>query len=107
MTTCSLCLSVRSSGRKLPLLAGVLITLGGLHAGATPAEQNWGQWRGPQQNGFAPQADPPVAWSESKNVRWKFKLSGEGSATPVIWDDLIFVQTAIAVPKKPEAKINV
>ncbi len=73
---------------------------------AGSAEQNWGQWRGPLANGISPNGDPPIEWSETKNVKWKAPLSGEGSATPIVWDNLIFVQTAIPVAKKPEAKWN-
>jgi outer membrane protein assembly factor BamB len=74
---------------------------------AASPEENWGQWRGPLGNGMAPKADPPTEWSESKNVKWKFKLSGEGSATPVIWDNLVFVQQAVQVAPKPQAKLDV
>ena len=41
---------------------------------AAPAEQNWGQWRGPRADGVAPNGDPPTEWSESKNVKWKFRF---------------------------------
>lgn len=74
---------------------------------AAPADENWGQWRGPLQNGVAPKADPPVEWSETKNVKWKFKLSGQGSATPIVWDDLVFVQSAIPIESKPEARLGI
>ena len=64
----------------------------------------WPQWRGPLQTGVAPQGDPPTEWSETKNVKWKIKIPGEGSATPVIWEDKIFVLTAIPTGKKKEPK---
>ncbi len=75
-------------------------------AHAASAEQNWGQWRGPLANGISPNGDPPTEWSETKNVKWKAPLSGEGHATPIVWDNLIFIQTAIPVMKKPEAKLD-
>ncbi len=75
--------------------------------GAGTADQNWGQWRGPMQNGTSPAGDPPVEWSESKNVKWKFQIPGAGSASPIVWDNLVFVQSAIPVAKKPEAKLEV
>lgn len=92
------------------LLAGavaalVLVSSGGLKA--APADENWGQWRGPLQNGFAPKADPPIEWSETKNVKWKFKIPGLGSATPIVWDELVFVQTAVKVAAKAEASLTV
>jgi outer membrane protein assembly factor BamB len=76
-------------------------------ANAASVEQNWGSWRGPSQNGLSPKADPPIEWSESKNVKWKLAIPGEGNATPIVWDNLVFVQAAIPVAKKPEAKLDV
>ena len=35
------------------------------------AERFWPQWRGPYANGVSRTADPPVEWSETKNIRWK------------------------------------
>ena len=59
-----------------------------------PLDQ-WPQWRGPLATGEAPKADPPVSWSEEKNVRWKIAVPGVGHSTPVIWGDLIFLTTAV------------
>jgi len=72
---------------------------------AAPADQNWGQWRGPLGNGISPHGNPPTEWSESKNVKWKVPLAGEGHATPIIWDNLIFIQSAVPAAKKPEAML--
>jgi outer membrane protein assembly factor BamB len=68
-----------------------------------PLEQ-WPQWRGPLANGIAPQADPPVEWSETKNVRWKVELPGSGSATPIVWGDRLFVLAAVRTDRKGEAR---
>lgn len=62
-----------------------------------PAERNWPQWRGPHATGVALQADPPVDWSETKNVRWKTEMPGRGSASPVVWGDRLFLLTAVPV----------
>jgi outer membrane protein assembly factor BamB len=43
----------------------------------------------------APEADPPVEWNESKNVKWKVAIPGRGTSTPVVWDDQVFILTAI------------
>ena len=85
------------------LLAGALALVP--CAPAAPAEQNWGQWRGPRADGTAPHGNPPSEWSESKNVKWKIAIPGEGNATPIVWDNLVFVQSAVPVAKKPEAKL--
>src|SRR5262249_25682813 len=39
--------------------------------------------------------DPPVEWSETKNVRWKMEIPGRGSASPVVWGDRLFLLTAV------------
>jgi hypothetical protein len=69
------------------------------HAGASEAVEEgacafWPQWRGPLGSGVAPLADPPVEWSEKKNIRWKLQLPGKGHSTPIVWGDRIFVTTA-------------
>jgi len=62
---------------------------------ASQTERFWPQWRGPLATGVAPQADPPVEWSETENVRWKTELPGEGHSTPIVWDDRIFLTAAV------------
>jgi len=68
------------------------------------SEKYWAQWRGPEATGVAPHGDPPVEWSESKNVRWKIEIPGKGHASPVVWGDRIFVSTAIKTDKVVKAE---
>lgn len=65
----------------------------------TKLENNWHHWRGPLANGTAVNANPPLTWSESENIRWKVPVPGLGHATPIIWEDRIFIQTAIKIEK--------
>jgi outer membrane protein assembly factor BamB len=68
----------------------------GNHASAAGQnDQNWPQWRGPLQSGVAPHADPPIEWNESKNVKWRVEIAGEGDSTPIIWENKVFISTAI------------
>jgi len=62
---------------------------------ASEAMKQWGNWRGPLLSGVAPAADPPLVWSESKNVKWKRALSGLGQSSPVVWGERIFLTTAV------------
>ncbi|MEO1615600.1 MAG: PQQ-binding-like beta-propeller repeat protein [Planctomycetota bacterium] len=62
---------------------------------AEPADSTWSHWRGPTGNGVAPAATPPVTWSSTKNVKWKVAIPGSGSGSPVIWNDSVFVVSAI------------
>ncbi|HWB03345.1 MAG TPA: PQQ-binding-like beta-propeller repeat protein [Verrucomicrobiales bacterium] len=87
--------------RSLTVLSGLLSSLA-LACGLLAAESaNWPQWRGPDCTGTAPNANPPVEFSETSNVKWKIKLPGSGASTPIIWENKIFIQTAIATGKKP------
>jgi len=66
---------------------------------ATDAVQrNWPQWRGPLATGVAPHADPPLTWSESENVRWKVAVPGQGSSTPIVWNEQVFILAAVPEP---------
>jgi outer membrane protein assembly factor BamB len=61
------------------------------------ADQFWPQWRGPHATGVSRTANPPVEWSEKKNIRWKIELPGRGASTPVIWGDRVYVSTAVPI----------
>jgi outer membrane protein assembly factor BamB len=61
------------------------------------APRFWPEWRGPQATGANDQADPPVEWGESKNVRWKVEIPGRGMASPVVWGDRVYLLTAVPV----------
>lgn len=54
--------------------------------------------------GTAPHGDPPIEWSESKNVRWKVGIPGLGHATPIVWGDRVYIQTAVKTDKKVESR---
>jgi outer membrane protein assembly factor BamB len=56
---------------------------------------HWPNWRGPKNDGHAPDQKVPLQWSPTENVRWKVALPSDGNSTPVIWGDRIFVTQAI------------
>lgn len=61
---------------------------------------NWHQWRGPDATGVSTTANPPIEWSEDKNVKWKVAIDGQGTSTPIIWGEKVFVLTAIKTDVK-------
>jgi outer membrane protein assembly factor BamB len=61
--------------------------------------KNWPNWRGPLQTGEVLHGNPPTEWSETKNIKWKVPIPGNGKSTPVIWGDKIFITTAISLDK--------
>ncbi len=60
---------------------------------------SWAQWRGPLATGVALDGNPPVEWSEKKNIRWKTELPGKGHSTPIVWGDRIFLTAALPYGK--------
>lgn len=84
------------------IIPSLLLALGSVSS--TQAAQNWPQWRGPLANGVAADANPPVEWSETKNLKWKVALPGSGTSTPIIWGDKIFLTSAIDTGKAAAAK---
>lgn len=78
-----------------------------IHA-VEPKEEDkyWSQWRGPNANGSALVSNPPTEWSEEKNIKWKIPIAGSGYASPVIWQNQVFLLTAVEVenPDKSIAK---
>jgi len=64
------------------------------------SSDNWPNWRGPNSDGVSLDGNPPTEWSETKNVKWKTPIPGKGVGTPVVWEDQIFITTAIELDQK-------
>ena len=85
------------------LKTGLAVLSAFLLLSSVPVAQNpeatryWPQWRGPHANGVSLTANPPLEWSETKNIRWKVEIPGRGSSSPVVWGDRLFVTTAVPV----------
>ena len=91
---------MRHTRYRAALLAtavGAALVSSVLTAADPVAEQFWPQWRGPFATGVSRRADPPLEWSETKNIRWKSEIPGRGSASPVVWGDRLFVVSAVPV----------
>src|SRR5262245_8163358 len=60
--------------------------------------QNWPSFSGINASGVAEGAKPPTKWSvdQSHNVRWKTAIPGFFHASPIVWENRIFVITAIS-----------
>src|SRR5262245_35169627 len=57
--------------------------------------ENWPQWRGPHLDGISSEKEVPVKWTKTENIAWRLKLPGRAGATPIVWDDRIFL-TSVA-----------
>jgi outer membrane protein assembly factor BamB len=68
--------------------------------------ENWPHWRGPTADGIAnPTAKPPLRWNNKTNIQWIADLPGEGSATPIVWGDQVFVVSAEKTSQKSPTPI--
>jgi outer membrane protein assembly factor BamB len=70
------------------------------------AHAQWPHWRGPLANGVVPSAKPPLHWDQETNIHWKVPVPGEGSATPIVWGDRIYVISAIATDRTAEQPVE-
>ena len=52
--------------------------------------EDWPRFRGVNGQGISSQA-VPTQWSEDKNIKWRCKLPGSGSSSPVIYRNKIFI----------------
>ncbi len=56
--------------------------------------ENWPQWRGPSLDGASAEKGLPTKWSTEEGVTWKLALPGRSGATPIIWNDHVFLNVA-------------
>jgi len=64
----------------------------------TAAAQNWPSFRGPSASGVSDRQNLPIAWdaTQGSNIRWKTTIPGLAHSSPIVWNDRIFVATAIS-----------
>src|SRR5262245_10977574 len=60
--------------------------------------QNWPSFRGPQASGVSDARPLTSTWDAEKsiNVRWKTPIPGLAHSSPIVWDDRIFLTTAVS-----------
>ncbi len=66
------------------------------------AQDNWPQWRGPDQNGASTATNLPTVWSLTENIVWKTELPSWSASTPIIWGDRIFVTSPTPAASEEE-----
>jgi outer membrane protein assembly factor BamB len=51
----------------------------------------WNRFRGPNGTGVSPDSNVPTEWSDTQNLRWKCKLPGAGSSSPILTKKFVFL----------------
>lgn len=74
--------------------------------GTVMKPMNWPQFRGPGATGVADGQFPPTSFDvpKGKNVRWKTPIPGLGHSCPVIWEDRVYLTTAVSGDPKAGIK---
>ncbi|MGH9791425.1 MAG: PQQ-binding-like beta-propeller repeat protein, partial [Candidatus Acidiferrales bacterium] len=62
-------------------------------AASVSRADDWPTWRGPNSDGISHEKNLPTNWSATENIDWKLALPGRSGATPIIWNDRIFLTT--------------
>ncbi len=68
------------------------------------AAENWPQWRGPGGQGISRERRLPPVWTPQQHITWKAEVPGRGHSAPVVWNDRVFITTAIEGEPAPGAK---
>lgn len=77
---------------RLPFRSTLLGCLVAVAAFASDQDENyWNQFRGPNGDGKTHAKNLPVEFGETKNVRWKTPIHGNGWSSPVVWDKQIWL----------------
>ena len=88
-----------------PLVCCVLIlTRAGLDGAIVT---NWPQFRGPHTSGVSVEA-APMTWNvdAGENLRWQTPLPGLGHASPIVWENRIYVATTVRPGAKAELRVG-
>ncbi|MYA79046.1 MAG: PQQ-binding-like beta-propeller repeat protein, partial [Acidobacteriia bacterium] len=65
-------------------------------AASTAQAGRWTHFRGNSPGAVPDNPRLPDTWSTTKNVAWKTPIPGKGWSSPIVWDDQIFLNTAIS-----------
>jgi len=94
--------------QALVCVAGTVCSLGPFAAlFAQEVSEQWAHWRGPSGNGTSAAAKPPKEFGPNKGLKWKVVIPGQGSGSPVVWGQQVFITSAVATQKKNEFEFRV
>ena len=70
--------------------------------------QNWPSFRGTRGSGVSEGYATPVEWNvdQGVNVKWRAEVAGLAHSSPVIWDDKLFVTSAVRVDGEQELTVG-
>ncbi len=74
----------------------------------TEYNQQWPSFRGPWACGYMENTIAPTTWNAAKNehIKWKTNIPGLGHSSPIVWNNYIFVTTAVNTTKSESLKVG-
>lgn len=71
-------------------------------------EEQWPSFRGPHALGYIENAKTVTTWNleTGENILWQTNIPGLGHSSPVIWDNKIFITTAISGSGEDNVKVG-
>ena len=72
-----------------------ILTLLMVNSTSVTQAQNWPNWRGPNGDGTSIETNLPTRWDSITNVVWKSPVPGIGHSSPIIWEDRLFITSAL------------
>ncbi|MCA9195645.1 MAG: PQQ-binding-like beta-propeller repeat protein [Planctomycetales bacterium] len=95
------CLFILGCRRSNPIAPITLDSSGvEVRTGQVDFTNTWPAWRGPGNDGLAPEQAIAIHWDASQNVLWKSQLPGRGHGSPIVFGNLVFLLTADEQKKK-------
>ncbi|MBI1901348.1 MAG: PQQ-binding-like beta-propeller repeat protein, partial [Planctomycetia bacterium] len=62
--------------------------------GQNASADDWPRWRGSDGSAVSRETGLPEKWSATDNVRWRAEIKGEGSSSPIVVGECVFVTSA-------------
>lgn len=74
----------------------------------TSYNQQWPSFRGPFSLGYVENSKPAVTWNveTGEHVKWKTPIPGLGHSSPIVWDNFVFVTTAVNTAADASLKVG-
>jgi len=75
----------------------------------TDPSQQWSMYRGNYISGVMDNANLPENWNveTGKNIAWKTEIPGLAHSCPIIWDDKVFVTTAVNTANQEDIQTGI
>lgn len=70
--------------------------------------KHWPSFRGLNASGVAQSFNAPVRWNaqKSENIKWKAAIPGLSHASPIVWEDRVFLTTAIGSDTSAKLRVG-